>query len=502
MTKEQLFDFVITGSGFGGSILAMGLVQSGYNVCLIERDKHPRFSIGESSTPIADMVLRSISKKYNLPFLRSLSRYGTWQKTYPEITCGRKRGFSYYHHEKGKLFQSNKYHENELLVAASVNDENSDTNWFRSDIDEFFVKQCISLGVNYLDESKVIDVQRITTKQKWNIYLNKKSETHQVRAKWLIDATGSSAFSNKFLGTTSTSSGFETNSRAIYSHFTGVGEWQEYLIKNSFTINDYPYNPDFSALHHLIDEGWMWMLKFNDGLLSAGIVLDSKTQKENGQPEQIWDRVLGNYPSIKLLFKGCELANSPGKYINTNRLQRRLNKVVGDGWIALNHTGGFVDPLHSTGIAHTLVSVEKLLAIFSEKMQEKEVLNSIKNYQDEFYKELKFIDLIVSSSYFSRYSFPLFSASVMLYFIASIRYEQQRLKSIIPDTFLCAGDTDLLECIFITQNELKILSSQSPSKEDILEQIDKIKQRITPYNSAGLLDPQKNNMYTHTAVAL
>ncbi len=141
MNKKHSFDIAVIGAGFSGSLTALGLHQIGYDVVLIEKDSHPRFAIGESSTPIADLILRDLSGRYDLPWLQEISRYGSWQQTHPEIACGLKRGFSYFKHEAGQSFQADVSHKKELLVAASVNDRQSDTNWFRSDVDAFFVRK-------------------------------------------------------------------------------------------------------------------------------------------------------------------------------------------------------------------------------------------------------------------------------------------------------------------------------------------------------------------------
>ncbi|MCA9139032.1 MAG: NAD(P)-binding protein, partial [Planctomycetales bacterium] len=92
------FDVAIIGSGFSGSILARILAMHGRRVCLIDAATHPRFAIGESSTPIADWMLRRIGQQYGLDDLVALSTYGTWQQSRPELACGLKRGFSYFDH--------------------------------------------------------------------------------------------------------------------------------------------------------------------------------------------------------------------------------------------------------------------------------------------------------------------------------------------------------------------------------------------------------------------
>ena len=51
------FDIAIVGSGFSGSLLAILCRRLGRSVVLIERGSHPRFAIGESSSPLANLVL-------------------------------------------------------------------------------------------------------------------------------------------------------------------------------------------------------------------------------------------------------------------------------------------------------------------------------------------------------------------------------------------------------------------------------------------------------------
>ena len=63
---NKRYDIAVIGAGFAGSLTALGLDRLGYNVILVEKATHPRFAIGESSTPIADMILRDIADRYDL----------------------------------------------------------------------------------------------------------------------------------------------------------------------------------------------------------------------------------------------------------------------------------------------------------------------------------------------------------------------------------------------------------------------------------------------------
>ncbi len=97
--NRLFYDIAIVGSGFGGSLLAMIARRLGLSVVLLEKGKHPRVVIGESSTPITNLLLEELTTRYDLPSVKPLSKWGSWQKTYPEIACGLKRGFTFYHHD-------------------------------------------------------------------------------------------------------------------------------------------------------------------------------------------------------------------------------------------------------------------------------------------------------------------------------------------------------------------------------------------------------------------
>ena len=103
---ETSFDLAIVGSGFGGSIMAMIARRLGLWVALIERGRHPRFAIGESTAPLFNLILEELCRRFDLPRVLPLSSYGAWQREYPEMGCGLKRGFTFYKHEEGNCFQS------------------------------------------------------------------------------------------------------------------------------------------------------------------------------------------------------------------------------------------------------------------------------------------------------------------------------------------------------------------------------------------------------------
>ncbi|MBC8114703.1 MAG: NAD(P)-binding protein, partial [Candidatus Saccharimonas sp.] len=85
-------DIAVIGAGFSGSLTALLLKQIGLKPVLIDRGSHPRFAVGESSTPMANLILEDLARRYDLPRLAPLSNYASWKRTYPDIVCGLKRG--------------------------------------------------------------------------------------------------------------------------------------------------------------------------------------------------------------------------------------------------------------------------------------------------------------------------------------------------------------------------------------------------------------------------
>src|SRR5688572_2839103 len=149
------FDIAIIGSGFSGSLLAMIAKRLGHSVVMIERGSHPRFAIGESSTPLANLLLEQIATDYDLPRLSPLCEWGSWQKTYPQLACGLKRGFTFCHHQFDQPWELRADRANQLLVGASPHDEVADTHWYRADFDHFLMREARTLGVEYIDQTQL-----------------------------------------------------------------------------------------------------------------------------------------------------------------------------------------------------------------------------------------------------------------------------------------------------------------------------------------------------------
>jgi FADH2 O2-dependent halogenase len=501
--SEDEVDMVVAGSGFAGTLMALVLHNSGLKVCLVEKGKHPRFAIGESSTPVADLLLRQLASEYNLPWLAGFSRYGSWQEIHPEIVCGLKRGFSFFKHRPGEEFTTDGNHINELLVAASADDIQSDTNWLRADVDAFLVSKAIEAGITYLDETSIESAE--WNDDSWKLAGSNSGNAINLKAGFIIDATGSGALAENLFGVRSSPDGFLTHSIAVFSHFDDVPRWRAWLEEQGVPTAAYPYDPDHSALHQVLDEGWMWMLRFNDRRTSLGFVLDiSERSYAETTAARIWDSLLIKYPSVGEFLGGLTFSDVPGSLLKSSRLQRRLAHCFGQGWVALPHSIGFVDPLFSPGIAHSLSGVQKIARLVKECFLDKNTFyEGLKEYEQDVLKEIHRIDKLIAGCYRTMRCFPMFNAWSMLYFVATIAHEQRLINGEKSGCFLSADNEYVLEIVDTSYVEMEGIMEQAIiSTEDTERFTQSIRQRIAPLNTARLLDSSLKNMYTHTAARI
>lgn len=501
--NELSADVLVLGSGFGGSLMALVLQRLGLRPLVVDAAAHPRFAVGESSTPAANRVLAELARCYDLPQLLPLAKYGSWRATYPQLVRGLKRGFSYFQHEPGRAFAPRVDHANELLVAASRDDEHGDTHWLRSDVDGFLAEQVCQTGITLLESTRVTELHHAADRD-WPWQADAFAADGRrigLRAKFAIDATGEAGVVLRALGIPRDQN-LATNSRTIFTHFWNVRRFDDLIRPHHPTIAEHPFDCDDAAQHHILDGGWMWVLRFDNGLTSVGLVLDgNRWPDEPGRdPRQEWNEHLGRYPSLVEMLRPTNMAAMPGRLIKTPRLQRRAAAVAGRDWAALPHTAGFIDPLHSTGIAHTLCGIERLAEIFSQHWEGPLFKSALGGYQATVLAELSLIDELVAACFRSFGNFRLLTAATMLYFAAATTWEHHRAKLVgdLDQAFLCAEDREFVALVRRLTARLNEVLASGPSDSAVTAFERDLSAALAPFNHVGLCDPAARNLYRHT----
>ncbi len=514
-SSHYTVDIAILGSGFAGSILALILNKIGLSTILVDRATHPRFAIGESSTPIGNMILRDLAEKYGLPQLAPLSSYGTWRDHYPHLVNGRKRGFSYFQHERGNAFSTTANHSNELLVTASADDYRSDTQWLRADIDDFLIQEVKNANIPVLEGTLIHTLSHAPPGKKkiqqraWRMEGNQSGRSVHIDAAFAVDATGPAGAIANYLKLPNESDQLLTRSHALFSHFDGLPTWHDVSSALGANTAEHPFFCDDSAIHQCIERGWLWMLRFVNGRVSAGFVLDGNYYRSRYSvpPEEAWESLLSNYPTLQQIFAGVQPATPPGKIYRTGRLQRLWGQAAGNTWALLPYTAGFIDPMYSTGIAHSLSGIERLVNILETHWGSEKLSLHLNGYSDKIIRELKLADLLIAGCYPCFGRFELLTSYVMLYFAAAITYEERRIsakktQAYFPHDFLCVDEKPLVDTITRMHDLVMRICSSTPSEQDIIQFRETVRQAIEPYNTAGLFAPKIHNMYEYTAAKL
>lgn len=498
-------DFAIIGSGFAGSLMSLLLTKLGRSSVVIDRQSHPRFAIGESSTPLADMALRDIAKKYDLPRFAPLSKYGTWMAAYPQVMRGLKRGFSYFDHEPHQPFLPRADHANELLVAASTDDATSDTHWLRSDVDSFFAAEAVAAGVPLFENTMLTSIEH--TSRGWELRGHRgpveDGDQIYIQARFLIDASGDGRVLSRTLGIADQRHLLKTNSRPLFAHFEDLTPWRKMLAEREAAIHDHPFDCDRAALHQVFRGAWMWQLRFDSEVVSAGFAIDNGKfpLDDSISPDQEWDRWMEQCPTLREQFSRAKIVGPPRGLTRGPRMQRLMAQAAGSDWVMLPHTAGFIDPLHSSGIAHSLFGIERLAAIFAEHWGKEALAAELQEYARIVRTETQLIDVLVAGCYAGTVDFRLFSAMCMFYFAGTIACERDRCDSPFHPSryFLSANDAAFRSAAFAGFDRLQALLASRPGDEEIDQFTDYVRETIAPWNTANLMNPAARNMYRHTA---
>jgi len=495
-------DVAIVGSGFAGSLMARVLAVLGYEVVLLERGAHPRFAIGESSTPLANLSLERLGRRYGLADCYRLATHGRWLEHFPELRRGLKRGFTFYRHHPGQSFSNRGLDSERLVVAASPNDDVADTHWLRADVDHHFVRQAIAAGVDYRDRTELtgVDIARSGVR----LTGQRNGAAFDLHADFVIDASGPGGFLARQLSISSGLDRTETRSGLVFSHFADVRAMREVVPG----LPDGPYPDEWAAVHHLIDEGWMYSLRFDHGVTSAGFALTPRglaglNVSEAVDAAALWRTLLERYPTIGRAFADAR----PLMPIAFQRcIQHRLTRAADERWALLPHAYAFVDPLFSTGIAWSLRAIERLALLFEPDARGRCLPHpeQLTRYESLLAAEADQIDRFVAGAYDAMAHFDLFAAHAMIYF-ATVSFTEARQRLASADSaawsgFLGVGDPVAEPLPGESLQRLRRIiggrwGSLTGSVDERRRYAEWVAGAIAPRNVARLADPARHHLY-------
>jgi FADH2 O2-dependent halogenase len=296
-----------------------------------------------------------------------------------------------------------------------------------------------------------------------------------------------------------------TRSHLLFSHFSDVRLFADAAGDAGATLPAGPYPDDWAAVHHVVDEGWMYVLRFDHGVVSAGLLATPAGVRRlrltaKADAPRAWQRLLARYPSL-----GAQFADARPLYPVrfAGRVQHRLARAAGERWIALPHTFAFVDPLFSTGIAWSLLAIERLVDAFSVARAGGRAVPppaTLARYEALLSAEADQIDRVVAGAYLAIPDFALFVAQTMLYF-AVVSFAEARGRLVSGDGwdgFLGAGDASVEDLYRESLRRLRRLTDggrRPAARADRSRFAEWVAQGVASRNVAGLCDPRRRNLY-------
>lgn len=354
MKTNSAYDVIILGSSLSGTMAGTILAKNGLRVLVLEKGSHPRFAIGEATTPDISFRFKLLSLKYDVPEFMNLS---TFHKLRDHVgaSSGCKRGFSFLYHREGQENAPVESHQYPTLSPPM----GPDCHFYRQDTDAYLLSVAMRYGV---DVRQKTSIEEIEFEEDQVSVVTKKGDTFT--AQFLIDAAGArSPLVAKFdlRGDPDT---FRTNSRGIFTHMLGVklydqvaGPWKAYGLKHALSQG---------TLHHVFDGGWFWVIPFNNHadavnpLCSVGLILDRTVYPEtNMDPEEEFFHFVNKFPGIARQFEGARAVRD--WIASRGRLQYCSKQMTGHRYCLMPSAAAFIDPLFSSGINLTLSGIDMLV---------------------------------------------------------------------------------------------------------------------------------------------
>jgi len=341
------YDVIIIGSGIAGALTGAVLAKSGLNVLILDSAQHPRFSVGEAATPESGFLLRLLSKRFDIPEIAYLSHPDKIIQHVGSSACGIKLGFSFAWH------QENAPSSPDHLVAPPL--KVPEAHLFRQDIDYFALMIALKHGAESRQNIKIESIS--LNDDGVEVAL---SNAAPVKAAFIIDAAAQGSPLSRQLGLRTTE-GLATDTCSFFTHMLNVKSYEDALAPLSRTRS--PIELFKSTLHHIFEEGWLWVIPFNNHsqgtnqLCSIGFQFNNAKYRPTEAPEIEFRKLLKKYPAIGEHFKDAVNAR---EWIYAPRINYRSVQNVGDRFCLLPQATGFIDPLFSRGLITTFESILRL----------------------------------------------------------------------------------------------------------------------------------------------
>lgn len=321
---------VIIGAGPAGSIAAALLKRRGRDVLVLERQKFPRFSIGES------LLVHCLDFVAEAGMLDAVNAAG-------------------FQHKNGAAFARNGEYADYDFGDRFTPGRASTFQVQRARFDQILADEAQKQGVEIRYEVEITGVTepgasgtRTVTARSMN-----GGETRAIEADFILDASGFGRTLPKLLDLESPSQ-FPTR-QSIFTHVAdGIPEGA--FDRNKIRVTVHPENPGV----------WFWLIPFSGGRASLGVVAEKAfLERYAGPPEQKLRAVVAEDRGLASLLADAEW-DTPVRELHG--YASNVKTMSGPGFALLGNAAEFLDPVFSSGVTIAMRSASMAASVLDRQL--------------------------------------------------------------------------------------------------------------------------------------
>jgi flavin-dependent dehydrogenase len=309
------YDVAVVGGGPAGSTAATLLARAGLTVACFERERFPRFHVGESLLPACTPLFDRLGVTPGLEGAGFLRKHGA---AFIDDVGGRQVVLNF---RRGPDWADYAY------------------NVPRADFDRLLLDHAAKEGAHVIEGAEVAEVAVAPDRVRLAVQTDDGGRV-PVEAAFLVDASGRDALVATRLGRREPMP--DLGKVALFAHFHGGLRW--------------PGRTEGHIRIYLFEHGWFWWIPFAGDLTSVGCVLHQQVVKARQVPvERLFEQMIAACPSVAAGLAGATRTTPVWTAAN---FSYRATPAVGDRFVAIGDAVTFVDPIFSTGVFVAMQSAE------------------------------------------------------------------------------------------------------------------------------------------------